>query len=154
MNITYWYWSVHMGDGPVACGYMGDEPVGEYLKRAHHLSSDLLFSSILFYSILFHSISFHSIPFHSNSIDQDSRITAEAKRQHVLHVPTTYRYRRTQTILQWVSSTLMLNNIIHCKYTPPPSHWYSVFHFSNSKFQICLLWSFMHYNTSLQIVFT
>ena len=51
----------------------GDEPVGEYLKRAHHLSSDLLFSSILFYSI-----PFYSIPFHSNFIDQDSAITAEA----------------------------------------------------------------------------
>ena len=47
---------------------MGDGPVGEYLKRAHHLSSDLLFSSLLFYSI----------PFHSKSIDQDSTITAEA----------------------------------------------------------------------------
>ena len=70
---------------------MGDGTVGGYLKRAHHLSSDLLFYStllysilfysILFYSILFYSIPFHSIPFHPipfHSIDQDCTITAEA----------------------------------------------------------------------------
>ena len=84
---------------------MEDGPVGEYLKRAHHLSSDLLFYSILFYSIPFHSIPFHSIPFHS--IDQDCTITAEAITMRkdninhwVLHAPTAYRYHRTQTILQ------------------------------------------------------